>query len=37
MARWMCGIRLKDRNTSADLRRLGIEKIVEVVRQGRLR
>ena len=38
MARWMCGVRLKERNSNAELRnRLGIEKIGDVVRRSRLR
>ena len=38
MARWMCGVRLKERNTNAELRnRLGIEKIGDVVKRSRLR
>ena len=38
MIRWMCGVSLKDRKTSAELRqRMGVEAIGEVVRRGRLR
>jgi hypothetical protein len=38
MVRWMCGVSLKDRVSSAELdRRLGVQGIVNVVRQGRLR
>ena len=38
MVRWMCGVRLKNRISSEELNgRLGIVKIMEIVRQGRLR
>jgi hypothetical protein len=38
MVRWMCGVSLKDRCKSDELRnRLGIEDIVDVVRKSRLR
>ena len=38
MRRWMCGISMKDRRTSGELRRLvGIEPITTVIRSGRLR
>ena len=38
MVRWMCGVTLKNRNASADLRsRLNIESVRDVVRRGRLR
>ena len=38
MARWMCGVRLKERNKSAELRNiLGIEEIGDVMRRSRLR
>jgi hypothetical protein len=38
MMRWMCGVTLKDRKTSEELReRLGIVSVSERVRQGRLR
>ena len=38
MIRWMCGVSLRDRETSAELRqRMGVEAIVDVVRRGRLR
>ena len=36
--RWMCGISMKYRRTSEELRRLvGIEPITTVIRSGRLR
>ena len=38
MIRWMCGIPMKDRNTSEELRKLaGVEPITSVIRSGRLR
>ena len=38
MVRWMCGVRLNNRISSEELNgRLGIVKIMEIVRQGRLR
>src|SRR5664279_5613014 len=38
MIRWMCGVTLKDRNSSEELReRLGIVSVSDIVRQGRLR
>ena len=38
MIRWMCGVTLKDRNSSEELRkRLGIVSVSDKVRQGRLR
>ena len=38
MIRWMCGISLKDRRTSEELRRLvGVEPITTFIRSGRLR
>ena len=38
MIRWMCGISLKDRRTSEELRRLvGVQPITTVMRGGRLR
>jgi hypothetical protein len=38
MVRWMCGASLKDRKSSDDLnRRLGVERVADVVRRGRLR
>ena len=38
MARWMCGVSLKETNSNAELRnRLGIEEIRDVVRRSRLR
>jgi len=38
MVRWMCGIKLKDRFTSKELReRLGIDDIALVLQQNRLR
>src|SRR5271163_1672770 len=37
MVRWMCGVTLKDRCRSEELRgRLGIETVTDVVRKGRL-
>ena len=36
--RWMCGVSMKDRRTSEDLRRLfGVEHITTFIRRGRLR
>ena len=38
MVRWMCGVTLKDRNSSEELlSRLKIESVSDVVRRGRLR
>ena len=38
MARWMCGVSLKDRKSSVDLYSLlGVDSMAEVVRRGRLR
>ena len=38
MIRWMCGVSLKDKITSAELReRMGVEGISEVMRRSRLR
>ena len=38
MVRWMCGVSLKARNRSVDLReRMGITGVEEVVERGRLR
>ena len=38
MVRWMCGVNLKNRITSEELRnRLSIEAMTEIVRRGRLR
>ena len=38
MVRWMCGVRVKNRISSEELNgRLGIVKIMEIVRRGRLR
>ena len=38
MVRWVCGVTLKNRITSEELRnRLGIESVSEIVRRGRLR
>ena len=38
MIRWMCGISMKDRRTSEELRRLvGVEPITIVIRSRRLR
>ena len=38
MVRWICGVTLKSKISSEELReRLGIESIQDVVRQGRLR
>jgi hypothetical protein len=37
MVRWMCGVSLKNRVSSEDLnRRLGVDRVAEVVRRGRL-
>ena len=38
MLRWMCGVTLRDKVLTVELRRrLGIEGVVEVMRRGRLR
>ena len=38
MIRWMCGVSLKDKRTSEELRRLGgVQHITTVIRSGRLR
>ena len=38
MLRWMCGVTLRDKVSTLELRRrLGIERVVEVMRWGRLR
>ena len=38
MVRWMCGVSLKDKKLSEELRhRLGIESVSDVMRRGRLR
>ena len=38
MVRWICGVTLRDRLSSAELyRRLGVESVTDVVRRGRLR
>ena len=38
MIRWMCGVSMKDRMTSDELRMLvGVEHITTVIRSGRLR
>jgi len=38
MIRWMCGVTLKDRKSSEELRkRLGVVSVSDIVRQGRLR
>ena len=38
MVRWMCGVTLKNRITSEELRnRMSIEAVTEIVRRGRLR
>ena len=38
MIRWVCGVSMKDRRTSVDLRRLvGAEPITTIIRSGRLR
>ena len=38
MVRWMCGVSLKDRKRSEDLcNLLGINRVADVVRRGRLR
>ena len=38
MVRWMCGVSLRERKTSAELRRMmGIEPVVDVVKRSRLR
>ena len=37
MIRWMCGMSLRDRKTSAEVRqKMGAEAIADVVRGGRL-
>ena len=37
MLRWMCGVALRDKVPTVELRRrLGIEDVVEVMRRGRL-
>ena len=38
MIRWMCGVSLKDRRTSEELRKLvEVESITTVIRSGRMR
>ena len=38
MIRWMCGVSMKDRNTSEEWKNLvGVEPITIVIRSGRLR
>ena len=37
MLRWMCGVTLRDKVHTVELRRFGIEGVVEVMRRGRLR
>ena len=38
MIRWMCGVSMKDRRTSEELRKLvGVEPITTGIRSGRLR
>ena len=38
MVRWMCGVKLQDRVPSKELRgRLGLDDIISVLQQGRLR
>ena len=38
MIRWMCGVSMKDRGTSEELRKLvGVEPITTVIRSGRLK
>ena len=38
MIRWMCGVSMKDRKTSEELRELiGVEPITTVIKSGRLR
>ena len=38
MVRWMCGVTLKNRISSAELnKRLDLENVTDVVRRGRLR
>ena len=38
MVRWMCGVSLRERKTSSELRKMmGIEPVLDVVRRGRLR
>ena len=37
MIRWMCGVSMKDRKTSEELRKLvGVEPITNVIRRGML-
>ena len=37
MLRWMCGVTLRDKVSTVELRRiLGIEGVVEVMRRGRM-
>ena len=36
MIKWMCGVSMKDKRTSVELRRL-VEPIITVIRSGRLR
>ena len=38
MIRWMCGVSMKDGNTSEELKKLvGVDPITTVIRSGRLR
>ena len=38
MIRWICGVSMKDRRTSEELRNLvGVQPITSVIRSGRLR
>ena len=38
MIRWMCGVSMKDRRTSEELRKLvGVQPITTVIRRGKLR
>jgi len=38
MARWMCGVSLRDRISAEDIMlRLGIEEVLDVVRRGQLK
>ena len=38
MIRWMCGVTLRDRQTSSELReRMGVDPVSEVIRRNRLR
>ena len=38
MIKWMCGVSMKDRRTSEELRKLiGVQPIITVIRSGRLR